>query len=80
MNASHFFQDLSTGSLTEVVEASRYYDDVVKGLRAKQQFFIYPDNTVVSVVTCDGNTSVELLDEENTTIFTHYYKGYFCEN
>ena len=80
MNASTFFQDLSTNCLTEVVGAMRYFDHVVKGLTAKQQFFIYPDNTVVSAVTCDGNTSVQELNEEDSTIFRHYHKEYFYAN
>ena len=80
MNTANFFQDLSSGALTEVVGAVRYFDDVVRGLTAKQQFFIYPDNTVVSVVTCDGSASVQELDEEDSSIFRHYNKEYFYAN
>lgn len=77
MNASQLHQDLATGCLVEVASAACNYLDQARGLTARQQFFIYPDGTVVSLTMVDGSNNVLKLCGDDEATFRHIHKGYF---
>lgn len=72
-----FFQDLESGCLTEVPEATCYYDDAVRELRTKQTFYVYPDGEVYSLVCVDCSYTLLHLSGDDLVIFVHRYPGYF---
>ena len=77
MNASQVIADIATGCLTEVEDAARFYHDQVRGLRAHQRFYIYPDGFVVSFTCADGTYDVFGLYGEDLDTFIAYYPAYF---
>jgi hypothetical protein len=77
MNANFLFQDIESGALTEVQEAACSYYDEVRGLTARQQFFIYPDDTTVCLTSVDGGNAVSTLTGDNLAYFRHYHPAYF---
>lgn len=77
MNASQVHKDISTGGLVEVSEAACVYYDQARGLSARQQFFVYPDDTIVSLTTIDGTGSVLVLSGDDEAIFRSIHGNYF---
>lgn len=77
MNASQLHQDIATGCLVEVTGAACAYFDQARGLTARQQFFIYPDDTIVSLTTVDGTGAVLVLDGDNEATFRNIHSQYF---
>jgi hypothetical protein len=77
MNAAQLFQDIETGALTEVVEAANTFYHEVRGLNARQQFFIYPDGLIYALTCCDASYEVVRLVDDNEAIFMHRYPQYF---
>lgn len=77
MNVQELVADIESGALTEAVAAEASYYDQERGLNVRQQFFVYPDDTIVCMNSCDGTSSVLVLDAYNESIFRHLYPAYF---
>lgn len=77
MNLVQFQEDLGSGCLTLVPEAGDTYYDSARGLTARQSFYVYPDESIVSVTSVDGGYSIQKLQGENEAIFKHLYPNYF---
>lgn len=77
MRIAQLFQDIETGCLTVVKEAARAYDDHVRGLTARQEFYIYPNGLIVSMTTVDGGYTVQPLHGDDEAIFMNRYPQYF---
>lgn len=77
MNAAQLFQDIETGALTEVAEAANTFYHQVRGLNARQQFFIYPNGLIYALTCCDGGYEVLSLSGDDEAIFMHRYPQYF---
>lgn len=77
MNASNLFQDIATNCLTEVVQAARVLDDQARGVRVRQSFYVYPDDTIVSLLAADGGYTVLTLDGHDAATFRHLNPSYF---
>ena len=77
MNVQQLLQDIETGCLTEVVEAANQYYSEVRGLTARQQFFVYPDDTIVCMTCVDGGYSVNVLHGDDDATFRALYGMYF---
>jgi hypothetical protein len=73
MNASQLFADINTGCLTEVAQAASSFYDSVRGLTARQSFFIYPNDTIVCLTSVDGGNTVTILDGDDAATFNHLY-------
>lgn len=77
MIASNLFQDIATNCLTEVVSAARVFEDHALGVRVRQSFYIYPDDTIVSLLASDGGYSVLTLEDHDAATFRHLNRSYF---
>jgi hypothetical protein len=77
MNASQLFADINTGALTEVERAANSFYSEERGLTVRQQFFIYPDDTIVALNYCDGSYAVLFLSDDNVAVFQHRYSEFF---
>lgn len=77
MNASKLFADIATNCLTEVPQAACVFDDQARGVRVRQSFYVYPDDTIVSLLSADGSYEVIVLDDEASSIFRNKYQDYF---
>jgi hypothetical protein len=77
MNANQLFQDINTGCLTEVAEAATSYYSDIRGLTVRQQYFIYPNGTIVCLNAVDGGYYTSVLEDDNEAIFQHTYRRYF---
>jgi hypothetical protein len=77
MNASQLFADINTNALSEVAQAANHYYDEARGLTVRQQFFIYPDDTIVALNSRDGGYEVLTLKGDNEATFRSFHKAYF---
>lgn len=77
MQASQLFQDIETGALTKVESAKCHYFDSVRGLTVRQQFFIYPDDTIVCLNSADGGYSTITLRGDDEVTFRNIHRTYF---
>ena len=77
MTPSQLFADINTDCLTTVERAACAFHSEVRGCMVRQSFYIYPDNSIVSLLAFDGSYKVITLDAENSSIFRHLNKGYF---
>lgn len=77
MNASQLFADINTNALTEVAQAANHYYDNARGLTVRQQFFIYPDDTIVALNARDGGYEVLTLRGDDVEIFRARHPVYF---
>lgn len=77
MNASSLFQDIATECLTEVVSAACVFDDQARGVRVRQSFYVYPDDTIVSLLSADGGYEVLTLAGDDVAIFRNLHPSYF---
>lgn len=77
MNATQLFADINTGCLTEVAQAACVYDDQVRGLRVRQSFYVYPDDSIVCLNAADGSYSVLQLEGDDEVIFRSRNKQFF---
>jgi hypothetical protein len=73
MTPSEFFADLSTNCLTEVDQAATSYYSQERGLTVRQSFFVYPDDTIVCLNSCDGSYAIIILEGDDAAIFNHRY-------
>jgi hypothetical protein len=78
MNAQQLHQDIATGCLVEVEQSACSYYDNVRGLTARQQFFIYPNDAIASLTTIDGTGSVIVLSGDDEATFRSIHRGYFA--
>ena len=77
MDSIQLHQDILTESLTEVESASSSYYDNCRGLTVRQSFYVYPDDSVVSLKCCDGSyDAIEVVGEE-LSIFRSIFSSYF---
>lgn len=71
--------DIESGCLCEVERAARVFDDEARGLRVRQQYFIYPNDKIVALNYCDGGyEAIGMYDEDDIATFRHYYKEFFA--
>lgn len=73
MNTAQLFADISTGCITEVAAATSSYYDSVRGLTARQTFYIYPDDTIVCLTSVDGGSKALTLSGDDAATFSHLY-------
>lgn len=69
MNASQLFADIETGALVEVECEKCHYYDSARGLTVRQSFYIYPDDTIVSLSASDGGYKTIILSGDDVEIF-----------
>jgi hypothetical protein len=77
MNAFQLFADIQTGALVEVEAAKCHFFDNARGVTVRQQFFIYPDDTIVCLNSADGGYTVATLQDDNEVIFRSRNPMYF---
>lgn len=79
MNVQQVIADLETGALTEVPEAANQRYSPTRGLSVTQRFYIYPDDRLIAVDSCDGrNDAYELREgSDEYETFRHLYRDYF---
>jgi hypothetical protein len=79
MNVQQVIADLETGALTEVPEAANQRYSPTRGLSIMQRFYIYPDDRLIAVDSCDGLSDAYELREgsDEYETFRHLYRCYF---
>ena len=78
MNAAQLIQDMNDGCLTEVETAGCFYYDQARGLTVRQQFFIYPNDTIACLNSVDGGASVLVLHGDDDAIFRSRHPEFFA--
>ena len=73
MTPMELFDDINTGCLTEVVNATNYFYDANKGLTVCQKFYLYPDEIIVCLNAVDGGYEIVPMTDEAVSIFNAIY-------
>jgi hypothetical protein len=73
MQVANLFADINTNCLTEVSAAADSFYCPVRGLTVRQSFFVYPDDTIVCLNSCDGGYEAIILDGDDAATFNHRY-------
>jgi len=77
MNVIELFKDIKSECLTEVKSAAVTFYSDVRGLTIRQTFYVYPDDSIVSLMSFDGGYEVVSLNNEESSIFRHLNQSYF---
>lgn len=80
MNASQLFQDIEGGFVTEVETAKCHFDDQARGVLVRQSFYVYPDDTIVSLLSSDGRNECIILGEHDAAALRSRNPSYFYAN